>query len=299
MTQPRGGAESQSRGPSDEDPPTRDGDLGESIRRSAVLAFVAQMVGAAFTAALTLFLARRLGSSGFGVLSLALGIAGLVLLPSDFGISGSAARFAAEHRGDRARVALVVADSLRLKLVVSVVITALLCALAQPIATLYGIPALVWPIRGVAIALLGQSLMMMSSAFVALARVRFQIWTALTESAVEVTASVALVVAGAGVTGAAFGRAIGFLAGAAMTIFLLVRLLGRNALPRTPRFGADTRRIASYASYLLVIDGAYTLFNQVDILIIGAYLGAQAVGVFSAPLRLIAFLAYPLSLIHI
>jgi O-antigen/teichoic acid export membrane protein len=72
-----------------------------------------------------------------------------------------------------------------------------------------------------------------------------------------------------------------------------VRMVGPGVLPRSLRLGQDTRRIATYASVLLVIDGAYTLFNQIDVLIIGAYLGASAVGLFSAPYRLMAFLAYP------
>ncbi len=266
---------------------------GESIGRNSAFSMLALLVGATFTAGLTVFLARRLGTTGFGAFSLALGIAGLAVLPSDFGISTSVARFVAEHRGDRERVASVLADGLRVKLLISVAIAALLCALAGPIASAYRTPALTWPLRGVAIALFGQSIMLMTSTFAAIARVRFQLWTALVESAVETTASIALVLAGAGVTGAAFGRAIGYLAGGGMTIVVLARLFGSGVLPRGLRFGEDTRRIAMYGSVLLVIDGAYTLFNQIDILIIGAYLGTSAVGVFSAPLRLIVFLSYP------
>jgi O-antigen/teichoic acid export membrane protein len=266
---------------------------GESIGRNSAFSLMALLAGAGFTAGLTVFLARRLGTTGFGVFSLALGIAGLAVLPSDFGISASAARFVAEHRGDRERVASVLADGLRVKLLISATIAAVLCALAEPIASAYGTPSLTWPLRGVAIALFGQSLMLMTSAFAAIGRVRFQLWTAIVESAVEATASIALVLAGGGVIGAAFGRAIGYLAGGGVTILVLARLFGSDVLPRRLRFGKDTRRIATYGSVLLVIDGAYTLFNQIDILIIGAYLGTSAVGVFSAPLRLIAFLAYP------
>ncbi|HEX3511616.1 MAG TPA: oligosaccharide flippase family protein [Solirubrobacteraceae bacterium] len=268
-------------------------DGGERISKNAALSLVAQLAGAAFTAALTLFLARELGTGGFGVLSLALGIAGLALLPSDFGISASSARFIAEQKGDRARAAAVLADSLRVKLLISTAVAALLCALAGPISDAYGIHALVWPLRGVAIALLGQSIMMMSAAFEAMARIRYSLITALVESSVETTASVALVLGGAGVTGAAFGRAIGFVAGGLMTIFALVRMLGPGVIPRTLRNGEHTRRIASYASVLLIVDGAYTLYNQIDVLIIGGFLGAGAVGLFSAPLRLMTFLGYP------
>jgi O-antigen/teichoic acid export membrane protein len=273
--------------------PEGDRGRGEAISTNAAFAFLALLAGATFTAGLTLFLARRLGTGGFGVYSLALGISGLVLFPLDFGISTSAARFVAEHRGDRARVASLLADSLRLKVLVSAAVAALLYALAGPISSAYGTHALVWPTRGVAIALFGQSVMMMTSAFVAVGRVRFQLWTAIVESAVETTASIGLVLAGGGVAGAAFGRAIGYIAGAVMTVFLLARLFGPGVLPRSPRLGEEARRIASYAGVVLIIDGAFTLFNQVDILIIGAYLGTSAVGIFSAPVRLIAFLGYP------
>jgi O-antigen/teichoic acid export membrane protein len=273
--------------------PDADRGRGATIGANAALAFLAQIAGATFTIGLTLFLARQLGVGGFGIFSLALGIAGLVLLPSDFGISTSASRFVAEHRGDHARVAAVLTDSLRLKFFVSAAVAAMLWALAGPIAAAYGIHALVWPIRGVAISLFGQSIMMMTSAFAALAHVRFQLWVTLTESAVETTASIGLVLAGAGVTGAAFGRAIGFLAGGTMTLVMLVRLVGPGVLPRRLRLGVHTRRIATYAGVLLIIDSAYTLYNVVDVLIIGAYLSARAVGIFSAPVRLMALLAYP------
>jgi O-antigen/teichoic acid export membrane protein len=108
-----------------------------------------------------------------------------------------------------------------------------------------------------------------------------------------VTASVALVLAGAGATGAAFGRAAGYLSMAAITGFLLLRAFGPGALPTSMRFGSHTRPIARYAGVLLIVDGAYTAFTQVDVLIIGAYLGAHSVGIFSAPLKLTVLLAYP------
>ena len=132
---------------------------GGAIRRNAVYSLLSQIVGAAFTAGLTLFLARRLGTHGFGVYSLALGIGSLVLFPMDFGISTSMARFVAEHRSDRARVAAVVADGMRLKFLLGLAISGGLFALAGPLASAYGTHALLWPIRAIAISLLGQTMM--------------------------------------------------------------------------------------------------------------------------------------------
>ncbi len=264
-----------------------------SIQRNTALSLAVQLTGAAFTAILVIFLARRLGAHGYGVFSLALGIASLVLLPSDFGISNSVARFVAEHRDQRSRVQAVLADGLRLKVLAALVISVLLVALAAPIASAYGIPAAVWPIRGMAVAMFANSVMLIGVVFTAIGRVDMQLRVAFAESAVELIASVVLVFAGAGATGAAFGRAIGYMVGAAATVLLLVRVLGRGVVPTRLRFGSDARRIAGYASILLIVDGAYTAFTQIDVLVIGAYLGATAVGIFSAPIKLTVLLTYP------
>ena len=185
-----------------------------SITRNTVLSFAVQLTGAAFTAILVIFLTRRLGTHGYGVFALALGIASLVLLPSDFGTSTSVARFVAEHRDEPERIQRVMADGFRLKFTVAFVVSVLLAALAGPIASAYGIPAAVWPIRGMALALFGNSVLLMAVAFTAIGRIDLQLGVAFSESAVELIASIALVLAGAGATGAAFGRAIGYLAGA-------------------------------------------------------------------------------------
>jgi O-antigen/teichoic acid export membrane protein len=264
-----------------------------SIKRNTALSLAVQLTSAAFTAVLVIFLTRRLGTHGYGIFSLALGISTLVLLPSDFGISTSVARYVAEHREQRRRAQAVMADGLRLKLLVAFIASVLLAALAGPIASAYGIPAAAWPIRGMALALFANSVMLMAVVFTAIGRIDLQLRVTFAESTVELIASIALVLAGTGATGAAFGRAIGYTVGAAACIALLVRALGPGMIPTRVRPGAETRRVAGYASILLIVDGAYTAFTQIDVLIIAGYLGASAVGVFSAPVRLTALLGYP------
>jgi O-antigen/teichoic acid export membrane protein len=270
-----------------------DGSQPRSIKLNAALSLAAQLTGAAFTACLVVVLARRLGTHGYGLYSLALGITSLVLLPSDFGVSNSVARFVAEHRGQPDRVEAVMADGLRLKFLGSFVVACVLGALAGPIASAYGIPGLAWPIRAFAISLFGQGVMLIGAVFTATGRNDLALRIAFIESSVEVTTSIGLVLAGAGATGAAFGRALGYTCAGVATIVLLVRALGPGILPRSLHFGVDAGRIGRYAGVLLIIDGAYSAFSRIDVLIIGAYLSAASVGIFSAALKLTVLLAYP------
>lgn len=265
----------------------------DSIVRNTTYGLAAQATGALFTAGLTLYLVRALGPEGYGVFALALGVGALVVLPADLGISAATARFVAENRGDEDAVEALLARVLTLKLLCSLLVAGALFAAAGPIADAYGIDDLAWPLRGIALSVLGQSLMQLFGAgFVAQGRISGSLTMVFFESAVEAGASVALVVLGAGATGAALGRAAGYAAGALIGVVLIGRMVGRRVL--TPRRGTGgLGRIVRYAGALFVVDGAFTLFNQVDILFIGAILGATAAGVFQAPLRLVVVLVYP------
>jgi O-antigen/teichoic acid export membrane protein len=263
--------------------------------RNAVHALGYQLITAAFTAALTVYLVRALAPHQYGLFALALAIAGLWEIPSDLGISSSAARFVAASLGDGGRVAEITSAALRLKLAVSGAVTLGLVAAAGPIAAAYGQPGLVWPLRGVAVALLGTSIMQFClSAFIAQRRVSVNSRVVAAESAVETAASIALVLAGAGAAGAAFGRATGYLLGAAAGVIALRRALGRDAVRVRRRPPAEVRRgILGYAWAVAVVDVSWTAFTQVDALLIGGLLTTAAVGLFQAPMRLLAFLSYP------
>jgi O-antigen/teichoic acid export membrane protein len=270
-------------------PPRRAG-----LARNAGIVLASQLTTAAFTAILTIFLARRLGPEEYGVLAVAMGIGAVLVLPADAGLSSSVARFLAERREERGATSALLADALRLKLAIALVVCAALFALAGPIADAYGIAGLVWPIRAIAVAVFGQTVLMLyNGAFIALGRMGLQWRVTVSESAVEFATSIALVLLGAGATGAAFGRAAGYLFGAVVGLALAVRLLGRGVLPSRLRHGHGfARQIAGYARALVIVDSAFTLFEQIDVLLIGAYLGATAAGLFQAPLRLATFLHY-------
>jgi O-antigen/teichoic acid export membrane protein len=266
----------------------------DSIARNTAFALATQFTTAFFTAGLTLFLARRLGPTEFGLLAVAMGIGGVLTLPADFGVSQSAARFIAERRGDVAAVAAVFRSALQLKLIASGLVAACLFAAAGPIEDAYDANGLAWAVRGVSLALFGQSLMqLIGGSFTAMGRVALSYRMALGESVVETAATVALVLAGAGAGGAAFGRASGYLFGATVGALLAAPVIGFTRARAGRNAAAGRRQIARYAGALLIVDAAYSLFQQIDVLIIGAVLTAASAGLFQAPLRLISFLYYP------
>jgi len=267
---------------------------GDTIARNTLSALAVQLTTATFTAGLTLYMVRALGPTGYGVFALAVGMGSLLILPSDFGISQSTARFVAEHRGDRRAITSLVNEAFKLKFGIAFVVCAGLFVTAGPIASAYDNPQLVWPLRGIAIALFGQSLMLLfAGTFIALRRVSVNLRVVFSESAMEVTASLGLILLGGGAAGAAFGRATGYIFGALVAVFLAARILGRPILSIRGESSGQIRALAGYAGALVIVDGAFTLFKQVDVVLIGLILGSTAVGLFEAPMRFVTFLHYP------
>ena len=267
---------------------------GDTIARNTGFALAAQAITAVLTAGLTIFLVRALSPHSYGLFALALAVGALVLQPSDFGLSQSAGRFIAEHRGDRGAVAAILSDALRLKLIAGLLVAAALIALAHPIASAYGEPDLTWPLRATAIAVFAQGLMTFwGTAFISLRRVSLNLRVVSSESLAETGTTVVLVLAAGGATAAALGRTIGYATGAVIALLLTLRLVGGDAVAPLGRAKGHLRPIAGYAGALLIIDGAVTAFAQIDALVIGGVLSATSVAIFQAPYRLTTALAYP------
>jgi O-antigen/teichoic acid export membrane protein len=264
----------------------------DSIRRNTGFALAMRVVGALFTGGLTLFLVRYLGPDDYGGYALAISVGGLFLLPMDFGVSRSAARFIAERREDAAGVGAVLLSSIRLKAIGSGLGALALAALAAPIASAYGDSDLEWPLRIVALAAFAQSFMLLfTTVFEALGINSMGFVIAFAESALEVLSSLILVLAGAGIAGAVGGRAIGYGAAAIFAAVLTLRAVRTRRAPRGDS-GLSLRRIATYAGALFVIDAAFAAFGYVDILLIGALLDTRDAGFFSAPAQVLTFAQY-------
>jgi len=265
----------------------------DTISRNAGFAFASKAVGAVFTAALTLVLVRVLGPSKYGVFTLAMSIGGLVFLPGDLGIAQAAARFVAESGGNRSVVSAVISDAVRAKLVAAGLISLALAALAGPIANAYDAPGLEWPLRILAVSLFAESFLLLYNALLqAMGRISVYLRIVTLESVSEASLSISIVLLGGGAAGAMAGRAAAYIFAATYGFVLIGRTAGKRISVGRGAGGGNLKRIFGYGSALLVIDGAITLFYQLDAILIGAIVSVTAVGHFEAAGQLAGFLGY-------
>jgi O-antigen/teichoic acid export membrane protein len=136
-------------------------------------------------------------------------------------------------------------------------------------------------------------MLLFRSAFISVGRVGSNLRLVAAESAVELSASVTFVLLGTGAAGAVTGRGAGYAAGAVIGAIMAARAFSRTAIRPGLRPRSTSRRLVRYAGALFVVDGAFALFNQIDIIVIGRVLGSISVGLFAAPLRLCTVLHYP------
>lgn len=266
-------------------------DLGAA--RNTLLQFMSNMAGVVFSGALTLFLVRALGASGYGRYTLAVSIAALLVLPSGLGLPMAIARYLADHRTDVRQLQAILVLGLRLQVPAALICTIGLFVAAGPVAQAYGDPHLVWPVRWVALSVMGQALFgFLNYAGTSLRRSSIPLRTAFAESVTETSSSIVLVLLGAGAAGAVLGKSIGYAIATLVGLHLMLRLLGRFRTDDRPRPKVAAREVLRYASATFVVDLGMTVVARVDILLIGALLTSAAVGTFGAVLRFVTVLGY-------
>lgn len=272
-----------------------EGVAADSVSRNAAFAVATRLTTAAITAFVALFLGRQLGPQVYGYFALAMAIGAVSTFLADLGITSATPRFLAERRHHRAAVTAVLGDAMRLKAFAAVPVSVLLFALAGPITDAFDASDAKWALRGISIAVLVQGFFLFVLAtFEALGRIAINLRVVALESVVESSSIVILVLLGAGATGAAFGRAIGYTVGVGIALGYLWRVVGRPRPGTGDVSGLRVREILAYSGALLIVDALFRAFAQIDVLLIGAILGGgRAVGLFDMPMQLAWFLHYP------
>ena len=244
-----------------------------------------QLTSASLTAFLTIFLVRQLGPMDYGLFALAIAIGAIVFVLSDAGTS--TARFVARGGPDSEQRGLMV-GAVRIRVVLTGLMCALLVALASVIAGAYGQEGLVWPIRAVAVATFAETAYLTAlGIYAAVGRTIVAVRLETAERLVEVSASVALVLAGAEASGAAFGRAIGYGLGAVIAASIVLGAARSGGLTFRP--GPRSMPIADVRGHVASVfaaDRSPALTRSASVLLLGAYAGPFASGIFMAPAAL-------------
>jgi O-antigen/teichoic acid export membrane protein len=261
--------------------------------RNVVQQFAGQIATLVFTAGLTLYLVRALGAAGYGVYALAVSIGALMLFPAGLGLPMAVGRFLADHRTSAHQLREIFWVGMRLQVPAATVAGVALFAASGAIADAYNEPALTWPLRWVALSVIGQALFaFLVTVGASVRRSSLALRMTVIESAFEASASIALVIAGGGAAGAAFGKLVGYAVAGVAGVILTMRLLGRSGRRNLEPRRVSLRTLTRYAGVMFVVDVTWSAITQVDVLLIGALLTSAAVGSFGAVLRLIAVLGY-------
>jgi O-antigen/teichoic acid export membrane protein len=264
------------------------GPMPGSTARRSLHALIGLVGSAGLTFVALLVLVRTLEPSQYGLFALGFAINQVAFVVADAGLASSTARALAAARTteERARAA---SSGLAVKGAVSIAVALALALAAPVIASAFDHPGLEGVLRATAVALAAQSLFMLSRhGLNAIGDTRAMLGLVLGESAIEAAAVVGLAVASGTAAAAMTGRAAGFLIGAVVGFALLRRRLGPLPAPSA----ATVRSLAAYGVTLAVADGAFLLFTQIDVLLIGALRSARDVALFEAPARLLVVAGY-------
>jgi hypothetical protein len=227
------------------------------------------------------------------VFVLAGSIASLVGYPVGEALGLGVARLLSDRPSSPARARRVTAVALRAALPIAVVLGLSVAAAAGAVAQAYGFPALGWPLRWAGLAIVAAcALRILQVATAGLSGGRVAGVLVIGEAGLELVATLGLVVAGAGVSGAAVARPLAYTVAAALGVGLVL-VTGRRGATRRTRQDDDlnARTLARRTGGASGTGLVWAAVVPVQAILIGALSGAPAVGSLGAAVRLLTPIA--------
>lgn len=262
-------------------PPAR----ATSVASQTALILGSRVLGAASTAVLTIVLARNLGLDGYGDYALAFTIASLAAVFASLGVDSSTSRFVAEGYNTGRGFARVLKTGLKLRTVIAGTVFGALIIVAGPLASAFGEPDLANAVRAAAIALFfSAGFSWVSGVFEGVRQGGMLALISVIKSVVEFAVVLTVLLLGFGAIGALLGNAVAYAAAVGYALLVIRRYVRR--LDTGPEVQASGRRILRYGNHIWLAGVAWLLFDRVDLLMLGAFLGTDAVGLYDAPWRI-------------
>ena len=272
-----------------------------ALVRGAGGSFVVQVLGTGLAFAAQVLLARLLGTTHYGVFVVATGWIALLAVPASAGHGTAALRFVASYVAARdfgrlrgyLRVALASGAVVSLALAAAMFAVSQLAgeSLGEPLARALEIGALVLPLQ-TALVLLSAILLGLRSPVLSL------LPSSLIQHPVMIACVVAAFATGIPATGrtAMVWTALASAAALALSIALLVRRLPREVQSASEI--TETSAWTRVALPLFWITALNLVLQRADLLIVGARLGSEAAGVYSAASRLALLISFGLTAVN-
>ena len=178
---------------------------------------------------------------------------------------------------------------LKLRVVTACVIFGALFALAGPLASAFGEGGLEGAVRAAAIALFfSAGFSWVSGVYEGVQQGETLALMAIVKAAVEFLAVLTVLLLGFGVVAALLGNALGYAAAVGLGLYLMrTHLRWRDSMSEVD---VSTSTILRYGNHIWLAGVAWLLFERVNLVLLGAFIDTNAVGLYDAPWRVATIL---------
>ncbi len=272
------------------------------------------LVGSTVISAIgTIYIANLLLSEGMGLYALAIAAPTLIGVFRDLGISSAIVRYTAQYNSENQlhRIKRILVTGLMFEIVVGIALTIISFLLSSLFASIYN-AADIAPLIQIAsfIILINAFFMTTQSAFTGLERMELNSIVLIIQAVIKVVLTIGLVILGLGVLGAVIGYLVSLLL-AGVTGTLLMFMVCKK-MPASPSnqpsqqletnnitVKADMKMLLKYGLPLSVVSIITAFQTQFNIMLIGVYSTADAVGNYALATTfvvLITFFASPITM---
>ncbi|WP_456369180.1 flippase [Geoglobus sp.] len=272
--------------------------LARRVAKNAIYNSSAVLIGNISGLIITIYLARALGPENFGLYSLSISVAFLVLTFTDLGITQTLVRYISEAygKGNRPLVRGYIKELGKVKLILAVSVSATLLIISNYLAlSVFHNEKMATPLRIVSLFILVHPLStFLTGIFNGLNDFRANLVRSIVYELFRVVSILLLVTLGFAVIGAISGFVIASAASAVSLLALLLRNYRDVITGRAEKI--NLKRVVRFTGYLTVGSIAWTVFAYVDSVMIGMFLPEEYVGYYRAGYSIIGAVAGILSL---
>jgi O-antigen/teichoic acid export membrane protein len=258
------------------------------IARNVVLNWVGTLANMAVGFFLAPFILHRLGDIGYGIWILAISTIGYLSL-LDLGMQSAVLRFVSKGhtQGDHDAASEALSGALWVRLQISALVLLISAGIAAVFPIMFRVPTGLASDARVAVLIIGlnsaitMSIGVVAGVLSALNRYDLQNYVMLIQTAIRVIGVVSVLRSGHGIVAIAVVELCTVLVGNALLVWIAYRIYPQLRIYLTKPSKQTLKRIWAYSSYAFLTSIAVRLVYQTDNLVVGSFISAAAVAVYS------------------